>query len=212
MLNNVLMPRDAALSFAHKADERAIEQAERRLVWALLALLLVAVASIGAVIAVMRQVIRPLVRLTAVTLRLADRELGIEIPGEDRKDEIGAMAKALQIFKDALIAKEAADATAARDADAQIERGRRVDAITRDFEAMIGEIVEDRVLGGGRAAGFRRHADHDRRSLETARHHGGRSVGGSLRQCPVGGLRHGRAHHVGDRDQPKGPGIGAHGP
>jgi methyl-accepting chemotaxis protein len=142
MLNNVLMLRDAALSFARKADDRAIEQAERRLVWALLALVLVAAASIGAVVAVMRQVIRPLVRLTAATLRLADRELGVEIPGDDRKDEIGAMAKALQIFKEALLAKEAADATAARDADAQIERGRRVDAITRSFEAMIGEIVE----------------------------------------------------------------------
>ena len=142
MLNNVLMLRDAALSFARKADDRAIEQAERRLVWALLALLLVAAASIGAVVAVMRQVIRPLVRLTAATLRLADRELGVEIPGDDRKDEIGAMARALQIFKQALLAKEAADATAARDADAQIERGRRVDAITRSFEAMIGEIVE----------------------------------------------------------------------
>jgi methyl-accepting chemotaxis protein len=111
-------------------------------VWALLALLLVAAASIGAVAAVMRQVIRPLVRLTAATLRLADRELGVEIPGDDRKDEIGAMARALQIFKKALLAKEAADASAARDADAQIERGRRVDAITRSFEAMIGEIVE----------------------------------------------------------------------
>jgi methyl-accepting chemotaxis protein len=142
MLNNVLMLRDAALSFASKADDRAIEQAERRLVWALLALLLVAAASIGAVAAVMRQVIRPLVRLTAATLRLADRELGVEIGGDDRKDEIGAMARALQIFKEALLAKEAADASAARDADAQIERGRRVDAITRSFEAMIGEIVE----------------------------------------------------------------------
>ena len=52
------------------------------------------------------------------------------------------MADALQVFKDALIAKKAADEAAARDAEAKIERGRRVDGITRDFEAMIGEIVE----------------------------------------------------------------------
>ena len=48
----------------------------------------------------------------------------------------------LQVFKDALIAKKAADAAAARDAEAKIERGRRVDSITRNFEAMIGEIVD----------------------------------------------------------------------
>src|SRR2546421_703886 len=42
----------------------------------------------------------------------------------------------------ALVAKKAADLAAARDAEAKIERGRRVDSITRDFEALIGEIVE----------------------------------------------------------------------
>ena len=141
VLNSVLSLRDASLSFAHKANDAAIAQAEMRLVWALVALLVVLAASIAVVVAVMRQVIRPLVRLTGVTLRLADRELDVEIPGEDRKDEIGAMAKALQIFKGALIAKKLADEAAARDAEAQIERGRRVDGITRNFEAMIGEIV-----------------------------------------------------------------------
>jgi len=142
VLNSVLGLRDAALSFAHNANDAAIAQAQMRLVWAMLALLVVLAASIGVVVAVMRQVIRPLVRLTAVTLRLADRELEVDIPGEDRKDEIGAMAKALQIFKGALIAKKLADEAAARDSEVQIERGRRVDAITRNFEAMIGEIVD----------------------------------------------------------------------
>jgi methyl-accepting chemotaxis protein len=54
---------------------------------------------------------------------------------------MGVMADALQIFKEALIAKQAADEAAAHDAEAKIERGRRVDAITRQFETMIGEIV-----------------------------------------------------------------------
>ena len=38
--------------------------------------------------------------------------------------------------------RKAADAAAARDAEAKIERGRRVDSITSNFEAMIGEIVD----------------------------------------------------------------------
>ena len=141
VLNSVLGLRDASLSFAHKANDAAIAQAERRLVWAIAALLVVLVVSIAVVVSVMRQVIRPLVRLTAVTLRLADRELEVDITGEERKDEIGAMAKALQIFKGALIAKKLADEAAACDAEAQIERSRRVESITRNFEAMIGEIV-----------------------------------------------------------------------
>jgi methyl-accepting chemotaxis protein len=141
VLNSVLGLRDAALSFAHKANDAAIAQAQMRLIWAVAALFIVLAASIAVVIGVMRQVIRPLVRLTGATLRLADRELDIEIPDAHRKDEIGIMAKALHIFKDALIAKKLADEAAARDAEVQIERGRRVDAITRSFEAMVGEIV-----------------------------------------------------------------------
>ena len=48
----------------------------------------------------------------------------------------------LQLFKQELIAKKAADEAAAIDAEAKIERDRRVDSITRDFESMIGDIVE----------------------------------------------------------------------
>ncbi|WP_128924524.1 methyl-accepting chemotaxis protein [Bradyrhizobium guangxiense] len=69
-------------------------------------------------------------------------DLSAEVPHRGEKTEIGAMADVLQIFKEALIAKKAADEAAAADAEAKIERGRRVDNITREFEAMIGEIVQ----------------------------------------------------------------------
>ncbi|RTE93875.1 MULTISPECIES: methyl-accepting chemotaxis protein [Bradyrhizobium] len=69
-------------------------------------------------------------------------DLSAEVPHRGEKTEIGAMADVLQIFKEALIAKKAADEAAAADAEAKIERGRRVDDITREFEAMIGEIVQ----------------------------------------------------------------------
>jgi methyl-accepting chemotaxis protein len=52
------------------------------------------------------------------------------------------MANTLQLFKQALIDKQKADQAAAIDAEEKIRRGARVDGITRDFEAMIGEIVE----------------------------------------------------------------------
>ena len=142
VLNSVLGLRDAALSFAHKANDAAIAQAQTRLVWALAALFVVLATSLAVVVAVMRQVIRPLTRLTGATLRLADRDLDVAIPDGHRGDEIGTMANALQIFKDALIAKKLADEAAARDAEAQIARSRRLAAITRNFEAMVSEIVD----------------------------------------------------------------------
>jgi len=73
---------------------------------------------------------------------LGDGDLAAEVPHRGERTEIGAMADTLQVFKEALIAKRAADQAAARDAEAKIERGRKVDHITSEFESVIGNIVE----------------------------------------------------------------------
>ncbi|KRQ96956.1 chemotaxis protein [Bradyrhizobium jicamae] len=73
---------------------------------------------------------------------LGNGDLSADVPHQGEKTEIGAMADTLQVFKQALIAKKAADQAAAADAEAKIERGRRVDGITRNFESVIGEIVQ----------------------------------------------------------------------
>jgi methyl-accepting chemotaxis protein len=72
---------------------------------------------------------------------LGEGDLTAEVLHRGEQTEIGMMADTLQIFKAALIAKKAADEAATRDAEEKIERGRRVDNITTNFEAMIGEIV-----------------------------------------------------------------------
>ena len=73
---------------------------------------------------------------------LGKGDLSADVPHQGEKTEIGAMADTLQVFKQALIAKKAADEAAAVDAEAKIERGRRVDGITRSFENVIGGIVQ----------------------------------------------------------------------
>ena len=73
---------------------------------------------------------------------LGKGDLSANVPHQGEKTEIGVMADVLQVFKQALIAKKAADEAAALDAEAKIERGRRVDSITGNFESMIGEIVQ----------------------------------------------------------------------
>jgi methyl-accepting chemotaxis protein len=69
-------------------------------------------------------------------------DFAAEVTRRGESNEIGMMADALQVFKDALIAKKSADEAAARDAEAKIARARYVDGFTRDFESVIGEIVE----------------------------------------------------------------------
>jgi methyl-accepting chemotaxis protein len=134
--------RDAALA---EAAERA--GAARDLALAMLALAGLAVLALlgvlaGLTVMLRRRVITPLATLTEVVGDLAAGRHDVTIPTSARADEIGAMAGSLQVFKEALIAKKAADEAAAAEADAKIQRGQRVDTITRDFESMIGEIVE----------------------------------------------------------------------
>ena len=48
-------------------------------------------------------VIRPIVRMTSVMKRLAGGELNINVPSLARRDEIGSMAQALEVFKQAAV-------------------------------------------------------------------------------------------------------------
>jgi methyl-accepting chemotaxis protein len=100
------------------------------------------VAGIAVGIYLVRDVSRGIASIVKPMQALGAGDLTAQVPHQGEKTEIGAMADTLQVFKEALIAKKAADEAAALDADAKIERGRRVDGITRDFEALIGEIVE----------------------------------------------------------------------
>jgi methyl-accepting chemotaxis protein len=89
-----------------------------------------------------RDVSRGIASIVMPMQALGSGDLTAQVPHQGEKTEIGAMADTLQVFKQALIAKKAADEAAAQDAEAKIERGRRVDGITRDFESLIGEIVQ----------------------------------------------------------------------
>jgi methyl-accepting chemotaxis protein len=102
----------------------------------------VVICGVGVGMYLVRDLSRGITSIVKPMQALGSGDLSAEVTRRGEKTEIGAMADALQVFKDALIAKKAADEAAARDAEAKIERGRRVDGITRNFEAMIGEIVE----------------------------------------------------------------------
>jgi methyl-accepting chemotaxis protein len=110
----------------------------------MLAAILGAAIVIGIAIGVylVRDVLQGIASIVKPMQALSNGDLAAQVPHQGEKTEIGSMADALQVFKEALVAKKAADEAATRDAEVKIERGRRVDGITRDFESMIGEIVQ----------------------------------------------------------------------
>ncbi|MBH5401066.1 methyl-accepting chemotaxis protein [Bradyrhizobium sp. CNPSo 4010] len=133
--------RDAALA---EATERAT--AARSAALAVLALagiaMLALLGTLGAVtIMLRRRVVAPLGRIADVIAALAAGQHEVEIPATGRSDEIGQVAGSLQHFKDSLLAKKSADEAAAIEAEAKLKRGQRMDQIAREFEAMIGDVI-----------------------------------------------------------------------
>ena len=129
-------------------DENAATEAEATsrvqlfttILWSISAFVLIV---FGAGIAgVARGVIQPITGMTAVMQRLAGGELESEIPSLGRKDEVGAMAGAVQIFKEnaqRVRAMEAAQAVAARKADGDRKAAMR--QVADGFEQAIGRII-----------------------------------------------------------------------
>ncbi|KAA2234881.1 HAMP domain-containing protein, partial [Salinarimonas soli] len=95
-----------------------------RSLWFALALTLAVVAAAAFLIG--RAISKPLVELANVMGQVAKGDLGVRVDGGERGDEIGLMARALQVFKEALIAKKAADEAAASENAAKMRRAQRL--------------------------------------------------------------------------------------
>jgi methyl-accepting chemotaxis protein len=96
---------------------------------------------LSAALFLVRDVSRGIASIVTPMRALGGGDLTASVPHQGEKTEIGTMADTLQIFKDALIAKKAADEAAAVDAEAKIQRAQRVDGITQQFESLIGQLV-----------------------------------------------------------------------
>jgi methyl-accepting chemotaxis protein len=87
--------------------------------------------------------IRPLVAMTGAMARLAAGDLAITIPAADRSDEIGEMAKAVQVFKDNML-----DTARTRSERSEVEqravaqRKADMNRLANDFEVAVGQIIE----------------------------------------------------------------------
>ncbi|MGM4903368.1 methyl-accepting chemotaxis protein [Tardiphaga sp. 866_E4_N2_1] len=108
----------------------------------ILSLAIAVIVGIGAAILMVRDVSAGIRGIVTPMQALSAGDLTAVVPHQGEATEIGGMADSLQVFKQALIAKKAADEAASVDAEEKIRRSERVDAITRAFENLIGEIVE----------------------------------------------------------------------
>jgi methyl-accepting chemotaxis protein len=101
-------------------------------VWAVSGIVLLVV--LGGVLFIALGVVRPIARMTAVMKSLSEGVLDVVIPSADRRDEVGQMAKAVDVFRsNAVEAKAAREREAAQQQERQ-QRFERMDALTRSFD------------------------------------------------------------------------------
>jgi methyl-accepting chemotaxis protein len=80
---------------------------------------------------------RSIIRITKAMHLLAQGDKSVAIPGLARRDEIGAMAAALEVFKQAALENERLALAQRRGDRAKLERAERLEQLTAVFEAKV---------------------------------------------------------------------------
>ena len=93
----------------------------------------------------------PIQRMTDAMQRLANRDLTVEIPFVDRGAEVGQMAKAVQVFKDSMIAREQAETDIARQREdsegRRLEREAREKAAGEEIATLVNKVAQGDLSG-----------------------------------------------------------------
>jgi methyl-accepting chemotaxis protein len=102
--------------------------------------ILLAIALLGSI--VVFAVVRPLGAMTGAMGRLANGDLAVDVTGTERKDEVGALARSLQVFKDNAI--EARRLAAAQEVEnqAKMRRAELLDQLTKTFERNVSALTQ----------------------------------------------------------------------
>jgi methyl-accepting chemotaxis protein len=104
---------------------------------------LVLLLTLAASVLVARGITKPLHRVTVTMKDLAAGRLDVEVPGIGRRDEVGEMAAAVEVFKSNAIARQGLEVEQ-KEAEARAVARRKADMhkMANDFEGAVGKIIE----------------------------------------------------------------------
>jgi methyl-accepting chemotaxis protein len=93
------------------------------------------------VLLISRAIVRPLSAITAVIKRVADGAENVDVPQTDRGDEIGALARAIRIFQEAMDRNRNLNSQAAADSKAREQRAQHIEISVEEFRSAIGDVL-----------------------------------------------------------------------
>jgi len=89
-----------------------------------------------------RGIIRPLRRMTEVMNVVAEGDVEAEVPDLHRRDEIGDMAKSVQVFKDNMVQNRKLEAEQSQVREAQAKRSETIASRTDKFDKVVSSAIE----------------------------------------------------------------------
>jgi methyl-accepting chemotaxis protein len=98
------------------------------------------VVCIGVLI-ISRSIARPLSVITTTIKRVAEGAEDVEVPHTDRADEIGALARAIQIFQKAMDRNRNLNSQVLEDSKAREDRARHIETSVDEFRSAIGGVL-----------------------------------------------------------------------
>jgi methyl-accepting chemotaxis protein len=128
--------------------ERAKKIAEQSTVNRELSLLLTCLGGVAlalvviGVIIIARSIARPLSSITSTINQVAEGAENVTVPHVERGDEIGALARAIQIFKESMDRNRNLNAQVSADAQARDQRSRHIEASVAEFQQAIGAVLQ----------------------------------------------------------------------
>lgn len=109
--------------------------------------ILVSMASIAAAIVISRQIARPITDLTSTMTVLAGGNLDAAVPDQDRQDEVGAMARALETFKNSMLDARRLEEEQHRETSKQLERAEKIATLINTFQNRLESLLVELVRG-----------------------------------------------------------------
>jgi len=98
------------------------------------------VVGIGVLI-IRRSIAQPLSLITATIKRVAEGDEHVEVPHTGRADEIGALARAIQIFQEAMERNRNLNSQVLQDSRAREDRARHIETSVEAFRGAIGAVL-----------------------------------------------------------------------
>ena len=109
------------------------------------ALLFVAFTGIVVSFLIGRSISRPVVAMSKAMRELAAGNFDVQLPGLDRRDEVGKMAQAVEEFKVQAVAKAQSETAEREEKNRELAAARRVELhnLAEGFETAVGNIIEN---------------------------------------------------------------------